>query len=111
MSTPAWKKKLRLEQQAEAKRIREREKKYGLTTVPKKAEKRKFVPLKVSQSYIRETQEVPSMISTAPITGTAVERKQYTGTLVKGIATMHKSNAVPVINDEQAKDLARMRRG
>ena len=26
----------------------------------------------------------------------------YTGTLVKGIATMHKSNAVPVINKEEA---------
>ena len=26
---------------------------------------------------------------------------KYTGTLVKGIATMHKSNAVPVINEEQ----------
>lgn len=37
-------------------------------------------------------------------------QKVYTGTLIKGIATMHKSNAVPVINDEQAKDLAKMRR-
>ena len=36
---------------------------------------------------------------------------QYTGTLVKGIATMHKSNAVPVINKEEATDIARMRRG
>jgi hypothetical protein len=34
----------------------------------------------------------------------------YTGTLVKGIGTMHKSNAVPVINEEEMKDLARMRR-
>jgi len=38
------------------------------------------------------------------------ERQQYTGTLVKGIGTMHKSNAVPVIDEEQMKDLARMRR-
>ena len=36
---------------------------------------------------------------------------KYTGTLVKGIATMHKSNAVPVINEEQMKDISRMRRG
>ena len=35
----------------------------------------------------------------------------YTGTLVKGIATMHKSNAVPVIDEEQMKDISRMRRG
>ena len=39
------------------------------------------------------------------------ESIKYTGTLVKGIATMHKSNAVPVINEEQMKDISRMRRG
>ena len=38
------------------------------------------------------------------------ERMQYTGTLVKGIATMHKSNAVPVINQQEATDIANMRR-
>ena len=36
--------------------------------------------------------------------------KMYTGTKVKGIATMHKSNAVPVFSDEEAVDIARMRR-
>ena len=36
--------------------------------------------------------------------------KVYTGTKVKGIATMHKSNAVPVFSDEQAVDISRMRR-
>jgi len=36
--------------------------------------------------------------------------KVYTGTMVKGIATMHKSNAVPVFSDEEAVDIARMRR-
>ena len=39
------------------------------------------------------------------------EPMKYTGTLIKGIATMHKSNAVPVINKEEATDIARMRRG
>ena len=39
------------------------------------------------------------------------EPMKYTGTLVKGIATMHKSNAVPVINKQEATDIARMRRG
>ena len=34
----------------------------------------------------------------------------YTGTKVKGIATMHKSNAVPVFSDEQAIDISKMRR-
>ena len=45
--------------------------------------------------------------------GTTYARKEqvYTGTLVTGIATMHKSNAVPVINKEQAIEIANMRRG
>jgi hypothetical protein len=37
--------------------------------------------------------------------------KTYTGSLIKGVATMHKSNAVPIISDEQAIEVARMRRG
>jgi hypothetical protein len=36
--------------------------------------------------------------------------KIYTGTKVKGIATMHKSNAVPVFSDEEAVDISKMRR-
>lgn len=36
--------------------------------------------------------------------------KVYTGTKVKGIATMHKSNAVPVFSDEEAADISKMRR-
>ena len=36
--------------------------------------------------------------------------QQYTGTKVKGIATMHKSNAVPVFSDEEAIDISKMRR-
>lgn len=45
-------------------------------------------------------------------TGTATmsSPKVYTGTKVKGIATMHKSNAVPVFSDEEAQDISRMRR-
>jgi len=34
----------------------------------------------------------------------------YTGTKIKGIGTMHKSNAVPVFSDEEAHDIATMRR-
>ena len=36
---------------------------------------------------------------------------KYTGTKILGIGTMHKSNAVPVFSDEEAHDIARMRRG
>lgn len=38
------------------------------------------------------------------------ESQKYTGTLVKGIATMHKSNAVPVLNEQEATDIAKMAR-
>ena len=52
---------------------------------------------------------IPSKVtaggSTAPIT------KVYTGDKILGIATMHKSNAVPVFSDEQAVDISKMRRG
>jgi hypothetical protein len=36
--------------------------------------------------------------------------KVYTGTKVKGIGTMHKSNAVPIFSDEEAVDISKMRR-
>ncbi len=35
---------------------------------------------------------------------------EYTGTKVKGIGTMHKSNAVPIFSDEEARDISKMRR-
>jgi hypothetical protein len=35
---------------------------------------------------------------------------QYTGTLIKGISTLHKSNAVPVISEQEMHDHANMRR-
>lgn len=34
----------------------------------------------------------------------------YTGDKIKGIGTMHKSNAVPVFSDNEAKEIASMRR-
>lgn len=36
---------------------------------------------------------------------------QYTGTKMLGIGTLHKSNAVPVFSDDEAVEMARMRRG
>lgn len=57
----------------------------------------------------RETPKIPSLPFTAgPCTKPAP--KQYTGTKVKGIGTMHKSNAVPIFSDDEAKDIATMRR-
>jgi hypothetical protein len=55
------------------------------------------------------TAHIPSLNT---IGGVAVlaPPKVYTGTKVKGIATMHKSNAVPVFSDEEAIDISKMRR-
>lgn len=36
--------------------------------------------------------------------------QQYTGTKMKGIGTMHKSNSVPIFSDEEAVAIATMRR-
>ena len=60
-------------------------------------------------NFRRSMPEYPSHTDTAGIAA-RVEPQQYTGTLVKGIGTMHKSNAVPIIDEEQMKDIARMRR-
>ena len=38
------------------------------------------------------------------------EPNVYTGTLIVGIATMHKSNAVPILNQQEAIDISNMRR-
>jgi hypothetical protein len=35
---------------------------------------------------------------------------QYTGNNIVGIGTMHKSNAVPIFTDQEAKDISSMRR-
>lgn len=37
--------------------------------------------------------------------------QQYTGTKMLGIGTMHKSNSVPIFSDEEAVEIATMRRG
>lgn len=57
----------------------------------------------------RETPKIPSL----PFTGAPCTKKEspvYTGTKVKGIGTMHKSNAVPVFSDEEAIAISSMRR-
>jgi hypothetical protein len=57
----------------------------------------------------RETVLIPSQ-DTGWIPCVKVTDQSYTGTKVKGIGTMHKSNAVPVFSDEEAHDISKMRR-
>jgi hypothetical protein len=49
--------------------------------------------------------------STGEGIGATKPRMQYTGDKMIGIGTLHKSNAVPVFSDSEAKEMARMRRG
>lgn len=59
----------------------------------------------------KEDQRVGQSQNKSAGNGFAKESNRYTGTLIKGIATMHKSNAVPVISKEDAINIANMRRG
>lgn len=56
----------------------------------------------------RETPKLESL-DTGFIACTKTFQK-YTGDKMKGIATMHKSNAVPVFTDTEAKEISSMRR-
>ena len=82
-----------------------------------KARKKEFKPLQISEADKERTKrkdefdkKFPSMMTMKGNTNKK-EPMKYTGTLVTGIAQMHKSNAVPIINKEQAIEVAKMRRG
>ena len=57
----------------------------------------------------RETPYYPSVDTGGGNTARPAD-KVYTGTLIKGIGTMHKSNAVPIFSNSDAEDIAHMRR-
>lgn len=57
----------------------------------------------------RETKFIPSL-NTGNVAATKAAPKMYTGDKVLGIATLHKSNAVPVFNSQEAVDISSMRR-
>lgn len=57
----------------------------------------------------RETPRINSL-DTGWVACTKSQDQEYTGSKVKGIGTMHKSNAVPIFSDEEAIDISKMRR-
>ena len=67
------------------------------------------LPLKKMATYHRETPQIASL-DTGFIACTKKVGNSYTGEKIKGIGTMHKSNAVPIFTDKEAKDIASMRR-
>jgi len=63
----------------------------------------------VNKPFVRETPKIASL----PFTGGPCLKapdKVYTGTMIKGIGTMHKSNAVPIFSNEEAVEISKMRR-
>lgn len=70
-----------------------------------------FKPLSSKPTvYRREIPVIHSKSSGMSGVAAPVESKQYTGDAMIGIGQMHKSNAVPVFREDEAKDLASMRR-
>jgi len=72
-------------------------------------------PKKTMKDFMPKTppgRETPYIASrdTGWVPCVKVQDQEYTGTKIKGIGTMHKSNAVPVFSDEEAKDISKMRR-
>ena len=59
----------------------------------------------------RETAHIPSRNTGHSGAVRTKDIPKYTGTKILGIGTMHKSNAVPVFSNEEAHDIATMRRG
>jgi hypothetical protein len=66
------------------------------------------------QSIKPRTSEAQRVIKsfTTPGGSTALmPTKIYTGSAMLGVAIMHKSNMIPIFNNEAAEDVAKMRRG
>jgi hypothetical protein len=94
---------------------KELQKRWGIEAEERKRKRALSAPVMLPTTagvYRRDTgPRIPSLNGGLDM-GSAVKTapKVYTGTKVKGIATMHKSNAVPIFSDEEAVDIAKMRR-
>lgn len=83
----------------------------------------KYVPAKIAPAPKKQTLsyklEIPAERNSRLIpsrdtgAGSATKSapKVYTGNKIVGIATMHKSNMVPVFSNQEAEDISKMRRG
>jgi hypothetical protein len=93
---------------------KELQKKWGIEAEEKKRARAMSAP-SLSGHYslaIPEGRNTTAHLKSVDTGGNAILKapKVYTGTKVKGIATMHKSNAVPIFSDEEAIDISKMRR-
>jgi hypothetical protein len=81
----------------------EKKRRRALSAEPLKGNYNLSIPADRSTAHIKSRGDFTGNATLAPA-------KVYTGTKVKGIATMHKSNAVPVFSNEEAIDISKMRR-
>ena len=79
-----------------------------------KSKKKEFNTYAPTEPFVSNTKSYPSLKTSDTIPGGPTPRKesqQYTGNLIVGIGTMHKSNMVPIMRGtNEAKDIASMRR-
>lgn len=120
LSTSGKKKgKVKFKSAEEAKRSRELDKSWkellkrqGIEAEDKKrarAMAAETLSYKLSTPDGRSTKHIPSRNTGDGIAATK-QIPQYTGTKMLGIGTMHKSNAVPIFSDDEAKSISSMRR-
>lgn len=92
---------------------KELQKRWGLEAEEKKRKRaltsEVWVPTKPSYRGATEP-KIPSLNPTDMAPCTKKDAPVYTGTAMKGIGTMHKSNSVPIFSDEEAVAIAKMRR-
>lgn len=99
-------KKLLREEKLQVKSVElRRNKKFACNIVAK--EFKQYVP---PVTYYRQPQKIPSFTSSSSISGTKKEAQVYSGEYITGLATMHKSNIVPVGRDDDPKNYSTMRR-
>ena len=93
---------------------KELQKKWAVEAEDKKRKRAMSAPTMnpvVAKPFIRDTgPKIPSLNPTDMSPCTKAPDKVYTGTMIKGIGTMHKSNAVPIFSNEDAVEIAKMRR-
>ena len=82
---------------------------------PKRTKEKEFKEYEAAKPYVRDTKTYRSLETSDKIPGYAAKKESqvYSGERqLLGVATMHKSNMVPIFadNKEQAKEIAQMRR-
>lgn len=94
----------------------QRRRKKHAASMRRKTRKPEFRPMEPTTAFIPRDGSDPKAFKSLGVTsvsvdsGTKKESPKYTGSYVKGISTLHKSNAVPIVSKEEAIEHSQMRR-